>query len=252
MDGPEDLSGFLLGAKHRYRTARARIRRIINGALATESARRFLDWRIANMPPRGGFFYLYATDEEHETSPEYDPPGYEEHEDLAESSRLWHEPPGRWRQETYAASGTEYEASDGGERWTYDPAFGAHYTDRNYGASRGHPGLAFLLDPEKIGYEIGDSGPCRELDRGAPVAGRETRQLLVPSESWYHPAHILADGANDHLLSVDAETGVILRAAARLGGEEFHVVEAMEIHFDERLPDSTFRLDLPGVKFRRM
>ncbi len=58
-----------------------------------------------------------------------------------------------------------------------------------------------------------------------------------------------SEGATDHLLLVDAEMGTILRVAARLEGGEFRVAEATEIAYDERFPEGTFRLELPGVEF---
>jgi hypothetical protein len=51
---------------------------------------------------------------------------------------------------------------------------------------------------------------------------------------------------------VDAEVGAILRVAARLEGREFYVAEVTEIAYDEELSEDTFRLELPGVEFRRV
>jgi hypothetical protein len=51
---------------------------------------------------------------------------------------------------------------------------------------------------------------------------------------------------------VDAEIGTLLRAAARLEGREFYVAEIKAIAYDERFPEDTFRLELPGVEFRRV
>jgi hypothetical protein len=39
---------------------------------------------------------------------------------------------------------------------------------------------------------------------------------------------------------VDAERGVLLRCASRLGGKDFDALEVEEIHFDERFPEDTF------------
>ena len=39
---------------------------------------------------------------------------------------------------------------------------------------------------------------------------------------------------------VDAERGVLLRCASRLGGEDFDALEVEEIHFDEQFPEDTF------------
>ena len=45
---------------------------------------------------------------------------------------------------------------------------------------------------------------------------------------------------------------MILRVAARLEGKEFYVAEATEIAFDEEFSEDIFRLELPGVEFRRV
>ena len=60
------------------------------------------------------------------------------------------------------------------------------------------------------------------------------------------------EGTTDHLLLLDAEIGTILRVAARLEGREFWVAEVTEIAYDEELPKNTFRLEMPGVEFRRV
>lgn len=52
--------------------------------------------------------------------------------------------------------------------------------------------------------------------------------------------------------SQEVEFGVILRFAARIDGSEFDVTEVAEIVFGEELPEELFRLDLPGVEFRRL
>ena len=38
----------------------------------------------------------------------------------------------------------------------------------------------------------------------------------------------------------DAERGVLLRCASRLGGEDFDALEVEEIHFDEHFPEDVF------------
>ena len=70
--------------------------------------------------------------------------------------------------------------------------------------------------------------------------------------SWsYAPVGPFWDGADDYLMSVDAEVGVILRLASRLRGEECDSFEVTDIGFDETFPEDVFVLDLPGVRFRR-
>ncbi len=52
------------------------------------------------------------------------------------------------------------------------------------------------------------------------------------------------------MLLVDKEIGTILRVAVRLDDVEFRVAEITEISYDQRLPEDTFRLELPGVEFQ--
>lgn len=50
---------------------------------------------------------------------------------------------------------------------------------------------------------------------------------------------------------MDREVGTILHVAARLDGREFRVGEVREISYNEGFPQDTFRLELPGVEFKR-
>jgi hypothetical protein len=71
--------------------------------------------------------------------------------------------------------------------------------------------------------------------------------------SWdYAPLEPFQEGADDYLLSVDAEVGVILRVASRLRGEKFEVFEVLDIAFDEVFAEGTFRLEMPGVEFEQV
>jgi hypothetical protein len=85
--------------------------------------------------------------------------------------------------------------------------------------------------------------------RGSTVGTRETVEAI----SWdYAPLEPFQEGADDYLLSVSAEVGVVLRLASRLGGEEFDVFEMVDLVFDEAFAEGTFRLELPSVKFERV
>jgi hypothetical protein len=52
--------------------------------------------------------------------------------------------------------------------------------------------------------------------------------------------HSLGSGADDYVLVVDEERGIVLRAEARLAGEPFRVVEIEQVAFDQPLPAGTF------------
>ena len=54
-----------------------------------------------------------------------------------------------------------------------------------------------------------------------------------------------ASDADDVVLDVDAELGLLLRVECRIGGEPYLVREVREIAFGETFPDSIFELELP-------
>ena len=93
----------------------------------------------------------------------------------------------------------------------------------------------------------GISGRLRPLDltvEGTTVwAGREAVRLVgVPRErwDWEWEADPLSWGGDEYEVVVDAERGVLLRCASRLGSKDFDALEVEEIHFDERFPEDTF------------
>ena len=53
-DDFHELSELLLGAKKRYRSARATITHTVDGAVAEEANRRFVDWRFDQGNPGMG------------------------------------------------------------------------------------------------------------------------------------------------------------------------------------------------------
>jgi hypothetical protein len=64
----------------------------------------------------------------------------------------------------------------------------------------------------------------RIVGRGITLTGRETVEVEANANSWdYPPIEPFAAGADDSLMSVDAEVGVALRLAFRLRGEVFDV-----------------------------
>ena len=116
-----------------------------------------------------------------------------------------------------------------------------------------------MLNPseELFYYALLDDATAHKTGRRDFVAGRDVVEVMVRTISWGYPPSIFhgfyaPDGTTDHLLVVDEEIGVILWAAARLEDREFYVAEVTEIAFDEEFQEETFRLELPGVEFRRM
>jgi hypothetical protein len=255
-----ELSGLLFGAKKRYRSARATITRTVDGAVAEESNRRFVDWCFADgsgfgmvredggeweRPPREGFYRTY--------------------EDMEREVRLWHERPDRWREEWHTLEGSMLRCvvfgGARGPRWVYAPPETAIYDavlSEPWPHPDPHTDLSFMLDPSEdlFSYALIDDAIVRQTGRWATVAGREALEVMVGTVSWGYPPSIFHDsfvpnGTTDHLLLVDAKVGTILRAAARLEGREFWVVETAEIAYDEGFSEDTFRLEMHGGKFRQ-
>ncbi len=241
-DDYREVADLLFGARERYRTVRATIEHRRRGTLATEAERRYTEY---------GFSHGILSN----FDPPYHVPRYRTYEDLAETSRLWHERPDRWRQETDHAdgSGTEYRVADGKGPWWYyevpDHApYRAHYSPANpHGEFSADKELACLLDPfrERYGFEC-----TLRIAGEAHVTGRKTIEVKAKAISWdYAPVGPFWDGADDYLISVDAEVGVILRFVSLLRDEECDSFEVTELAFDETFPEGTFVLELPGIEF---
>jgi hypothetical protein len=230
-----ELSGLLFGARDRYHTARATIRHLRRGNLATEAENRYVEYGF-----RHGILSNF--------DPPLHEPRYRMYEDLEETSRLWHERPNRWRQET-DGSGTTYRVADGeGPWWYYRPPDWANCSPTNGGEFSADTELSSLLDPYEIRYSLGDCD-LRIVGR-AELLGRETIEVEAKAISWgYAPIGPFWEGADDYLVLVDAEVGAILRFASRLRGEECDSFEMLAVVFDEAFPEDTFVLNLPGVEF---
>ena len=56
----------------------------------------------------------------------------------------------------------------------------------------------------------------------------------------------LGIGADEYVLAVDAQQGVLLRSEARLHAHPFKVIEMTEVAFDVDIPADTFALVLPA------
>ena len=79
------------------------------------------------------------------------------------------------------------------------------------------------------------------VEEGVTWAGREAVRLRgVPVEEWEYPPEPMWCGADEYEAVVDAERGVLLRLASRLGGEDVDSLEVDEIFFDERFDEGVF------------
>ena len=188
------------------------------------------------------------------------------YEDTERVVRLWHERPDRWREEVRALDDSTVRwvvfGSVRGPRWVFEPQETALYipvSAQEWPRDDPYTDFSFMLDPseELFCYSLLDDATVHKTGQRATVADREAVEVRVGTVSWGYPPTIfhgffVPEGTTDHLLLVDEEIGVILRAAARLEGREFYVAEVTEVAYDEELSEDTFRLELPGVQFRRV
>ena len=261
-DDFQELSGLLFRARERYRSARAKITHTVDGTVAEESNRRFVDWRFAQ-PGGSGMGVLRTEDERRAHGPDVPRDFYLEYEDTKKEIRLWHERADRWREEIRTPEGRLLGCvvfgGARGPRWVYEPPETAIYVRAGtvgWSSQDPHTNFSFMLDPseEFFHYALLDDATVHETGRRTTVAGRDALEVLVGTVSWGYPPSIfqgfrVPSGTTDHLLLVDAEVGTILRAAARLEEREFYVAEVTKISYDEHIPEDTFHLDLPGVEF---
>ena len=172
--------------------------------------------------------------------------------------RAWRADDYHWRRELeLPGDGVDIAASNGRRRLPVGGPPGSGLTwDRRIG---GGPRvddprwISVALDTYWTFYPLvtdGMAGISHELSRldlrvegSAPWAGREAVRLVgVPGAGWdwgWDPDP-LSWGADEYEVLVDAERGVLLRCASRLGGEDFDALEVQEIHFDERFGEEVF------------
>ncbi len=174
--------------------------------------------------------------------------------------RAWHQDDYHWRLESDLPGGVVNILASSGRTPSGAPPPGPQYMGRFWshrvgGGSReddpwwwpiatDHYWTFYALRTDEI---CGISYELRPLDLTVegPViwAGREAMRLVgVPGEEWDwgRDPDPLYRGADEYEAVVDAERGVLLRCASRLGGEDFHSLEVEEIHFDEQFPEDTF------------
>lgn len=159
--------------------------------------------------------------------------------------RLWMQPPELQRTEFGLGDDTETVVVRADTSWSWSPARGAlrHHVDDASGAiGPGAPlvdpvGILLAVDLDVLGRAAHVGRACYEV-RGTPIAvGDPVLSLAL---------HALGAGADEYLLLVDAERGILLRSDARLRGQPFQVVEITEAAFDEDLPPDLFSLELPA------
>ncbi len=217
-NGPDNIPELMRTSRERWGTVRATLRYWEDTVMAREAMRVL----IPQAPPAG-----------------------QEGEPRSEVAvrRVWTRKPYRWR--------LEFEGSEGANVFVGDLAW-SDPTSSPPNASR-RPRAE--PSPDALALEAMDATVARTFDPRILLedlfitrvlgrtehAGREAMRILALDECG--PNSLLGYGADDYELLVDAERGVLLRSAARTGGEEFQVTEILDIAFDEDLPEEIFVTD---------
>jgi hypothetical protein len=173
-----------------------------------------------------------------------------------QTSRIWIDGDEKIRLETEpAAGGPVLQVKSGRHWWSYDPQNGAVSGSDPDGAVDVGGEIRALLRPGRLlaALRFEPLGP-------GEAAGRETARTRArprPRDSQRDPfidrleLHGLGLGADEYLLDVDAATGAVLRAESRRRGEPFSIREAVQIAYDERIPDERFVFEAPPGEFVR-
>lgn len=160
-------------------------------------------------------------------------------------TRAWVDRVGdRTRTEISSAHGESLVIRTGSRWWSHSPHSGSISNETEPEAGGGGIGdLDWLLNPSALlpAYDFTPVGRSQ-------IAGRDTVQArAVPRtpDPRVGPGAGVAHGADEVLLAVDEERGVVMRSEARLDGRPFSVVEVEELFFDETFTDELFRFVSP-------
>lgn len=255
-----DVLQLLHESRDRWRTVRMRGFERSNLALSAEAFLRDLQRPWA--PPAGGRGFSVSSmfGASQEADPSVDPGAVAEvvavfsgGDPDAESANRWSywEEPGRRRAEYDVGANTVTVVYKGGTFWSWRPPAEARTNAGRANESHGLGGGAALLDtvPLLSSLRLLDLAVVEACGRPAlrvRAEPRPTRPIGFTSE-----LHALGGVADDYLLDVDEERGILLRCEARIRERASHLVEASEVSFDEELPDDTFTINLPeGVTFQ--
>jgi outer membrane lipoprotein-sorting protein len=174
-----------------------------------------------------------------------DPDEAETPTETEERIRLWLVRPSRWREEV-EGRWPRLSVFDGEKLFTYTPDLGA-LEQAEPGGAEGE--ASFLLAPAQLlpGLELEPQGETELAGRRAIRVGGRPRR--TPRDD-IRPG--LALGADAYELTIDAESGILLRVAAYRDGEAFATTEITEIVFDQALDPELFRFQPPeGEVIRR-
>lgn len=222
------------GARYRFETVRATIRRWHHPQRSAEAFARHIEESEGTL-----FVGLEGTPTD--SRPETEQAVCE----------LWVDKPGRRVREEWQgrSGGFELGIRVGKRWWMYDRYTGAisNEDDLSHGSGVGQE-FQHFFDPAPLLSAL-DLEPLGE-ERVAARAGVRARAIPRRWDEEQDPTdlflHQLGIGADEWELVVDRERGVLLRSEARLGNASYDISEVIEIAFDEDFPDETFVFEPPA------
>lgn len=99
--------------------------------------------------------------------------------------------------------------------------------------------IQHLLDPSGL-IGVLDFHSVRKIQIGARPAYLVSATPRLVDRRQQGALHRLALGADHHVLSIDAQRGVVMRAEAQLNGYTFALTELSQIAYDQQLPEDVF------------
>ena len=170
---------------------------------------------------------------------------------------LWISLPARVRTEFRVGTEAVTAVIKGSTWWSYTPSRGALTNEGDDHMSHGMgPGYQ-MTDPAPLSRALAFGPATSTTFVGRPALEVSAHPIDPESFDFLEEIQVdraqseLATGADEYVLHIDAERGVVLRSEARLEGRPFRIIEMEQISFDEELPDETFTLRLPpGTSFK--
>lgn len=222
MSDVGDLLELLYGAGDAWITLQATVRTWDDTAVGSRALER---WRESEQQGSSVQFQVAGSDTR---------PAVQEH-----AQRIWIAKPDRWRQEheEHVAVGR------GALWWSQSPynGFLSNEDDPEHGFSSPVEQHAAHLAPVQLipGLRF------VSIDRGDVVVARAQPR---PARGFM-PG--LSLGADEHVLTLDPERGVVLRIESFLGGERFHVSELVDPVWDAEIDEGVFALTPPPGEVAR-
>lgn len=154
----------------------------------------------------------------------------------------------RWREDR----DEDTVVSDGDHWWSTIGLGGPRSGTGRPLVSFGFPELALLMAPGRLLGEYRFAILGEDEVAGRPVLlARATPRFGVEDEAGMAPWDALGDEADEHLLAVDRERGVILRCVSLWDGQQTASAEVTEIAFDVPVEEDVFALDRPATRVER-